>query len=88
MPKYYLSIWKNVKIIIYGKNANDNSIYDKNKQLLALGFPNVYVYPGGLFEWTLLQELYDFENFPSTRKIKDCLVFKPPQKLNVAFIMN
>ncbi len=27
---------KNIKIIIYGKNANDNSIYEKNKKLISI----------------------------------------------------
>ena len=65
---HYINNDRNVKIVIYGKNANDNSIYDKGKQLISLGFTNVYLYPGGLFEWSLLQELYDFENFPTIKK--------------------
>ena len=71
-----LNEYSKKSIYIYGKNSNDNTIYDKNKQLTALGFTNVYVYPGGLFEWALLQELYDIENFQTTKKITDCLKFK------------
>tara|TARA_B110000259_G_C13855087_1_gene338441 strand:+ start:395 stop:724 length:330 start_codon:yes stop_codon:yes gene_type:complete len=33
-----------VTIIIYGENSSDNNIYDKYKQLLKLGFVNIYIY--------------------------------------------
>ena len=46
-----LSTNKEKFIIIYGKNVNDATIYDKYEQLLKLGFLNVYIYPGGMFEW-------------------------------------
>ena len=72
-----LNSYSKKSIYIYGKNANDNTIYDKNNQLNALGFQKVYIYPGGLFEWSLLQDIYDIENFPTTKKINDCLKFKP-----------
>ena len=42
---------KNKKIIIYGKNYNDITVYKKYNQLKQLGFTNIYVYPGGIFEW-------------------------------------
>ena len=45
---------QNFKIIIYGKNTNDESIYKKYKQLLSIGLPNIYIYPGGLFELSLI----------------------------------
>ena len=83
-----LNEYSKKRIFIYGKNANDDSIYDKNKQLNALGFPNVYVYPGGLFEWSLLQELYDIENFPTTRKIAECLKYKPNKRATVHMVCN
>lgn len=44
---------KNTNIVIYGLNACDNTIIKKYEQLLGLGFYNVFVYPGGLFEWLL-----------------------------------
>ena len=47
---------KGIKIIIYGKNSNDEQIYSKYNQLTSLGFNNVYIYAGGLFEWLLLQD--------------------------------
>jgi len=37
-------------VVIYGYNSNDNNIIKKYKQLLELGFKNIYVYMGGLFE--------------------------------------
>ena len=48
----------NIKIIIYGKNANDMTIYNKYEQLIKLGFRNVHIYPGGMFEWLCLQDIY------------------------------
>ena len=85
---YYINNNKEIKIIIYGKNSNDNSIYEKGKQLISLGFINVYIYPGGLFEWSILQELYDIENFPTNKKNSDCLQHKPRQVLNIQYITN
>ena len=38
-------------IIIYGKNCIDESLIKKYTQLLNLGFKNINVYVGGLFEW-------------------------------------
>jgi len=67
---------KSIKIIIYGKNSNDQTIYDKYKKIYELGFTNVYLYIGGLFEWLCLQDIYGFENFPTTMKELDILKFK------------
>ena len=67
-----------VKIILYGKNCSDYSILEKkNKQLVSLGF-NTFVYLGGLFEWLLLQDIYGCENFPTSRRILDILMFSYP----------
>jgi len=49
---------KEVKIVIYGKNSNDATIYTKYEQLRGLGFSSVFVYTGGIFEWLLLQDIY------------------------------
>ena len=57
---------KNISIVIYGKNANDDSIFKKYEQLLKLGFNSVFVYTGGIFEWLLLQDIYGKEEFPTT----------------------
>ena len=76
----YLSSNININIIIYGKNANDESIYKKYLQLNELGFENVFVYPGGLFEWLLLQDIYGNENFKTSNNELDLLKFKPVKK--------
>jgi hypothetical protein len=72
----YLNKSKDKHIIIYGKNNNDEKIFLKYKQLMNLGFTNIYLYIGGLFEWLLLQEIYGDENFPTTSKEIDILKYK------------
>lgn len=66
----------NIKIILYGKNNSDKSVEDKYLKLQGLGFTNIYIYPGGMFEWLLLQDIYG-ENFRTTSKELDILKFKP-----------
>lgn len=73
----------NHSIIIYGKNTNDMKVYEKYNQLIQLGFSNVSVYIGGLFEWMLLQDIYGDENFPTTTNELDILKFKPSQLLYI-----
>lgn len=65
------------KIIIYGKNTNDDSVEKKYKQLRGFGFMDVYLYVGGMFEWMLLQDIYGKEEFPTTTKVLDILRYKP-----------
>jgi hypothetical protein len=77
---------KEVNIIIYGKNCNDDKLYTKYQQLNSLGFYNVFVYPGGLFEWLMLQDIYGTTDFPTTKKELDLLRFKPHKLLNVALL--
>jgi hypothetical protein len=67
---------KNINIIIYDKNAHQKKLLEKYEQLLGLGFMNVYMYPGGLFEWLLLQDIYGYEEFPTTSKDLDILKYK------------
>jgi len=69
-------------IVVYGRNCTDDSIFEKYHALTSLGFTNVFVYPGGLFEWLCLQDIYGDENFPTTMKERDLLKFKPSIKLN------
>jgi hypothetical protein len=80
----YLSTNKHICIIVYGKNCNDLTIETKYKQLVALGFKQVHVYLGGMFEWIILQDIYGRDNFPTIEKHAtsnvDILRFKP-QKL-------
>jgi len=68
---------KKIKIIIYGANSTDETVEHKYKQLVSLGFTNVYVYLGGLFEWLILQDVYGFNEFPTTQKVGDMLKWKP-----------
>jgi hypothetical protein len=72
----YLTNTQDKQIIVYGKNSNDEKIFSKYKQLIDLGFKNVCIYIGGLFEWLLLQEIYGEENFPTTTKELDILKYK------------
>jgi hypothetical protein len=68
----YLQKNKKVPIIIYGLDHQDVSVGKKFIQLKTLGFENVFVYMGGIFEWALLQEIYG-SNFPSEGTISDPL---------------
>jgi len=65
------------EIIIYGMNNNDESVIRKYKQLVSLGFQNIYIYLGGMFEWLLLQDIYGNDNFPTTSRELDIMKFKP-----------
>ena len=69
------------KIVLYGKNCCDPSVDLKSKQLINLGFRNVYVYRGGLFEWLLLQDIYSEKNFQTTSETLDILMYKPDKIL-------
>ena len=68
---------KSIRIIIYGKNCNDENVNKKYQQLLSLGFYNIFVYFGGMFEWLLLQDIYGKDLFPTTKKELDLLKYKP-----------
>ena len=74
---------KQIKIIIYGSNSNDEKIYVKYNQLTSLGFYNVFVYTGGLFEWLMLQDIYGDTDFPTTKKELDILKYKPNKVFGV-----
>ena len=74
---------KELKIIIYGRNCNDEKLYLKYNQLSSLGFYNVYIYMGGLFEWLMLQDIYGVNEFPTTKKELDILKYKPNKVLNI-----
>ena len=71
-----------INIIIYGKNANDESIFKKYEQLLTLGCGSVFVYTGGLFEWLLLQDIYGKEEFPTTSDELDILKYRSESIFN------
>ena len=71
----------NKKIIIYGKNDLDITMVTKYDQLTHLGFFDIYIYNGGLFEWLLLQDIYGKDEFPTTKNILDILKYKPSPNL-------
>ena len=68
--------YKTKKVIIYGKNSADPSTDKKAKQLISLGFHDVYLYAGGVFEWLLLQDVYGKGEFPTVGKMGDILAYK------------
>jgi len=78
----------NKHIIVYGKNANDTSIYDKYEQLIKLGFNNVFVYTGGMFEWLCLQDIYGEELFPTTKKELDILKYKSITQFSKLYLLD
>lgn len=71
-------------IIVYGKNSSDVLAYHKYEQLLKLGFGNVAIYTGGLFEWLMLQDIYGDEFFKTTKRELDILKFKADRLLGCA----
>ncbi len=76
----------NVRIIVYGMNATDKTCQKKYEQLLKLGVYNVYIYPGGMFEWLLLQDIYGPDLFPTTATKVDLLKYKGRRQLNVKLL--
>ena len=58
-------------------NYLDKSIVKKTEQLVDLGFTNIFIYVGGLFEWLLLQDIYGKDNFPTIGDELELLKFKP-----------
>jgi len=83
----YLQKNKTIKIIIYGKNSNDDLIHKKYQQLRNLGFYNVYIYVGGLFQWLVLQDIYGEENFPTNSKCEDLLKYKETTAFNLRYMI-
>ena len=76
------------RVVIYGMNAADDSIVRKYNQLTGLGLINVVVYPGGLFEWLLLQDIYGLDSFPTTKKELDILKYKGKKLGNRLMLTN
>lgn len=69
-----------IMIIVYGKNSNDITILHKYEQLVKLGFTNVYIYTGGIFEW-MLHEIYGKDLFKITKYEIDILRYRPKSVL-------
>ncbi len=84
----YLKKNIDVRIIIYGMNATDKTCLKKYEQLIKLGFYNVFIYMGGMFEWLLLQDVYGNELFPTTATKVDMLKYKGRRQLNVRLLEN
>ena len=73
---------KNANIVVYGKNCNDETAYNKYNYLKKCGFINIYLYSGGIFEWLLLNEIYGSENFPVNNIELDILKYKSEKNFN------
>lgn len=84
--QYLRSGNKSVKILIYGKHCNDDTVVTKYNQLSSLGFHQVYVYMGGMFEWLMLQDIYGEAEFPTSSKELNMLKFRPHKCLNVPLL--
>jgi hypothetical protein len=82
----YMKENKSIRIIVYGRNCNDDSVTKKYQQLLSIGFYNVFVYQGGMFEWLMLQDIYGDDLFPTNKKENDFLKFRASSILNITLI--
>jgi hypothetical protein len=67
---------KNKEIIVYGIHHTDVSVIKKYNQLKKLGFKNVHIYFGGMFEWLLLQDVFDVTNFQIDGNIPNIVDYK------------
>jgi hypothetical protein len=75
-----------IMIIVYGKNSNDITLINKYDQLVKLGFTNVHIYTGGIFEWMLLHEIYGKDLFKITKYEIDILRYRPKSVLLAAMV--
>jgi hypothetical protein len=80
----FINTRPNIMIIVYGKNSNDITILHKYEQLVKLGFTNVHIYTGGIFEWMLLHEIYGKDLFKITKYEIDILRYRPKSVLLAA----
>ena len=74
-----------VRIVVYGRNSADTSVFVKQDQIRKLGFAHVYVYLGGLFEWLLLQDIYGADAFCTTTPCRDILKYAAAVRTGGAF---
>ena len=84
----YLKKNIDVRIIIYGMNETDQTCLKKYEQLIKLGFYNVYIFSGGVFQWLLLQDIYGAELFPTTATKVDLLKYKGRRHLNAPLALS
>jgi len=68
-------------IILYGKNSADETVLKKHAQMIKLGFKNVYIFGGGLFEWLLLQDIYGSDVFVTNGTERDLIKWRIVGKL-------
>jgi hypothetical protein len=80
LNQYYTS---SRRLIIYGRNSADPAVEKKYHQLVQLGFADVSMYSGGLFEWMLLQDIYGDAEFPTTSRELDVLKYRPHKTFDV-----
>jgi len=80
LNQYYTS---SRPIIVYGRNSADATVEKKYEQLMQLGFTEVSMYSGGLFEWMLLQDIYGDAEFPTTSRELDVLKYRPHKTFDV-----
>jgi hypothetical protein len=74
------------KIVVYGRNSCDETAEAKCKQLGGLGFIDVHLYVGGMFEWMLLQDVYGMDEFPTTSKVLDLLKYRPQRTFEMGLL--
>lgn len=67
-------------IVVYGAHSCDDSVDKKLDELYEVGFRRVYVYVGGIFEWLMLQDIFGVNEFPTTTRCTDLLVFQPTRR--------
>jgi len=76
-----------IPVIIYGSNCGDEGALKKQEQLTNLGVKHVYIYMGGMFEWLLLQDIYGYDEFPTTNKCVDILKFRGTRRLEKQLLL-
>ena len=79
---------KTIRIVIYGMNSCYISTIKKYDQLISIGFFNVFIYCGGLFEWFILQDIYGKEMFPTSSTESDFLKYKGRSHFNIKMLTN
>jgi rhodanese-related sulfurtransferase len=67
---------KNKEIIVYGIHHTDLSVIKKYNQLKKLGFKNVHIYFGGIYEWLLLQDVFSTINFQTDGIVENIVDYK------------
>lgn len=82
----YMQLNKDISIVLYGRNSTDNSVLTKYKKLVTCGFIDISLYSGGLFEWLMMQDIFGFEDFPTTKEQLDFLKYKSVPKFNIRLL--